>query len=192
MHAAWDAGLPIAAEQWIARHPQLAEEPETAVLVIYEEYCLREEAGESVDPAQFFARFPQWDAALRVVLDCHRLFQDESAVFPEAGSELGELRLLSELGRGGAGRVFLAAQPSLSDRLLAVKLTPRSGDEHLSLARLQHTHIVPLYLVLEFPAAQSAGAVHAVSGRSELVGRSCKAWPRPPAERSGGADRRTG
>ena len=32
-----------------------------------------------------------------------------------------------------------------------MKLAPRTGDEHLSLARLQHTHIVPLYLVLEFP-----------------------------------------
>src|SRR6185436_6995221 len=52
---------------------------------------------------------------------------------------------------GGQGRVFLATQPSLSDRPLVVKLTRRSGEEHLSLARLQHTHIVPLYLVQDFP-----------------------------------------
>ena len=32
-----------------------------------------------------------------------------------------------------------------------VKITPRSGDEHLSLARLQHTHVVPLYAVQDFP-----------------------------------------
>ena len=32
-----------------------------------------------------------------------------------------------------------------------VKLTACSGQEHLSLARLQHTHIVPLYLVQDFP-----------------------------------------
>ena len=71
--------------------------------------------------------------------------------FPTAGEEFGEFRLLRELGRGGAGRVFLATQPLLSDRPLVVKLTPRTGDEHLSLARLQHTHIVPLFLVQEFP-----------------------------------------
>ncbi len=151
MHAAWDAGLPIKAERWISQFPQLATSPETAVLVVYEELCLREEAGEKVNSAEIIGRFPQWESALRVVLDCHRLFQAESVVFPEAGSDLGELRLLRELGRGGAGRVFLAEQPSLSDRLLAVKLAPRTGEEHLSLARLQHTHIVPLYSVVEFP-----------------------------------------
>jgi serine/threonine protein kinase len=32
-----------------------------------------------------------------------------------------------------------------------VKITPRRGEEHLSLARLQHTNIVPLYLVQDFP-----------------------------------------
>jgi tetratricopeptide (TPR) repeat protein len=34
---------------------------------------------------------------------------------------------------------------------LAVKFTPRRGHEHLSLARLQHTYIVPLYSVQDFP-----------------------------------------
>ena len=32
-----------------------------------------------------------------------------------------------------------------------MKLTARRGNEHLSLARLQHTNIVPLYLVQDFP-----------------------------------------
>ncbi len=64
--------------------------------------------------------------------------------------------MIRELGRGALGRVFLATQPSLSDRLLAVKITARRGEEHLSLARLQHTNIVPLYLVQDFPAERYA------------------------------------
>jgi serine/threonine protein kinase/tetratricopeptide (TPR) repeat protein len=151
MIAAWQAGLPISAEQWLDRHPQMSAEPELAVLVIYEELCLREECGEKVDSAEIYRRFPQFEDALSVVLGCHRLIHSAPAQFPVAGEEFGEFRLLRELGRGGAGRVFLAVQPALSDRPLVVKFTPRTGAEHLSLARLQHTHIVPLFLVQEFP-----------------------------------------
>ena len=151
MLAAWQAGSTILAEQWLDRHPEVKAKPEIAVLVIYEELCLREERGEEVDSAELYGRFPQYRDALSVVLSCHRLMHADSAVFPAAGEEFGEFRLLRELGRGGAGRVFLATQPLLSDRPLVVKLTPRTGDEHLSLARLQHTHIVPLFLVQEFP-----------------------------------------
>ncbi len=66
-------------------------------------------------------------------------------VFPQVGELLAGFRLLAELGRGAAGRVFLAAQPSLGDRPVVLKVTPRGREEHLSLARLQHTNIVPLY-----------------------------------------------
>lgn len=153
MAAAWHAGRPTPAEHWLDRHSHLAASPPLAVRVIFEEVCLREEQGQRVESAEIFARFPQFKQALEVVLDCHALIQSEprKATFPEVGSQLGELQLLAELGRGGQGRVFLATQPSLSDRPLVVKITPRTGDEHLSLARLQHTHIAPLYLVQEFP-----------------------------------------
>src|SRR5256885_1132261 len=56
--------------------------------------------------------------------------------FPEVGETLGEFRLAAELGRGAVGRVFLAAQPYLGERPVVVKLTPRKGQEHLTLARL--------------------------------------------------------
>src|SRR5260370_1133801 len=70
--------------------------------------------------------------------------------FPDVGELLGEFRLLAELGRGGRGRVFVASQSSLADRALVLKVTPCDGQEQLALARLQHTHIGPLYLVQEF------------------------------------------
>ena len=149
----WHSGHSQSAEQCLADHPELQADPEAAVRIVYEEYCLREERGERMETSEILRRFPQWHDALAVLLDCHRLLRDEyePVNFPSAGQALGELRLLVELGRGALGRVFLATQPSLSDRPLVVKLTARTGQEHLSLARLQHTHIVPLYSVQDFP-----------------------------------------
>ena len=153
MGAAWRAGSQILAEEWLERHPQIHAQPELAVRIIYEEVCLREENGELINASDIYRRFPQWQDALEVVLDCHQLMQPAAAatVFPKAGEQLGEFRLLLELDRGAVGRVFLATQPALSDRPVVVKFTPCTGDEHLSLARLQHTHIAPLYLVQDFP-----------------------------------------
>jgi serine/threonine protein kinase/Tfp pilus assembly protein PilF len=70
------------------------------------------------------------------------------------GETFRGFRLLAELGRGGQGSVFLATQPALANRPVVLKLTARDGGEHLSLARLQHTHIVPL-LFAEDDAAQN-------------------------------------
>jgi eukaryotic-like serine/threonine-protein kinase len=148
----WHAGAGRPVELWLAETPELATSQEDAVRMVYEEFCIREERGEAVEAEKYYQRFPQWREALAVVLECHALLKnDEPPDFPEAGESLGELRLEKELGRGALGRVFLATQPSLSDRPLAVKITARRGQEHLSLAQLQHTHIVPLYHVLDFP-----------------------------------------
>jgi serine/threonine protein kinase len=67
--------------------------------------------------------------------------------FPAVGETVGEFRLLAALGRGVRGAVFLADQPSLANRPVVLKVTPRDGREHLSLAQLRHPHIVPLYFV---------------------------------------------
>ncbi len=48
--------------------------------------------------------------------------------------------------------VYLAAQQSLSNRRVVLKLVAPEACEHLLLARLQHTHIVPLYSVENDPA----------------------------------------
>ena len=152
MISAWQAGSPILAEQWLDLHPQISAEPEIAVLVIYEELCLREERGEKVDSAEIYRRFPQFREALSVVLSCHRLMHSDPALFPEAGEEFGEFRLLRELGprRRRPGVPGHPARRSPTGRWSSSSRRA-PGDEHLSLARLQHTHIVPLFLVQEFP-----------------------------------------
>ena len=61
------------------------------------------------------------------------------------GEVLGGFRLVAELGRGASGRIFLALQNSLAARPVVLKVTTCGQEEHLTLARLQHMNIVPLY-----------------------------------------------
>ena len=67
--------------------------------------------------------------------------------FPACGEGIGGFRLVSELGRGAFGRVYLAEEAGLGNRPVALKVTRAEGDEPRILARLQHTHIVPIYSV---------------------------------------------
>jgi serine/threonine protein kinase/Flp pilus assembly protein TadD len=77
---------------------------------------------------------------------CHRLVEAVTAL-PEVGTELLGFRLLRELGQGAFGRVYLARQGDLANRLVVLKVSPRFDDEPQTLAQLQHTNIVPVYSV---------------------------------------------
>ncbi|MBL8793593.1 MAG: tetratricopeptide repeat protein [Planctomycetia bacterium] len=148
MAARWRRGERPLAEEYLAEHAALLDTPPAAIKLICEEICLRQEHGEEVDSVQVIARFPQWRDELEVLLGCHRLLEPvvSGPRFPDIGEVLHGFELIGELGRGAQGRVFLATQPELADRPVVLKLTAVAGQEHLSLARLQHTHIVPLYL----------------------------------------------
>ena len=75
-----------------------------------------------------------------------------AVAFPEPGAELCGFRLLSELGRGAFGRVYLASQRSLGGRPVALKVARALGEEPENLARLQHANIVPIHSVHDDPA----------------------------------------
>jgi serine/threonine protein kinase/Tfp pilus assembly protein PilF len=64
---------------------------------------------------------------------------------PLPGSEFLGFRLLAELGRGAFGKVYLARQGDLANRLVVLKVSTALFDESQNLAQLQHTHIVPIY-----------------------------------------------
>ena len=148
----WRAGECPPADEFFARDRQLIEQPEAAVELIYEEFCARDAAGDGDAEADLVRRFPQWAGPLRVMVDCHRRVihsQRERPRFPAAGERVGEFKLTSEVARGARGRVFVATQAALANRPVVLKITPLDGREHLSLARLQHTHIVPLYSVFD-------------------------------------------
>lgn len=143
--AAWQRGESVSAEDLLARHPGLG--AEAAIRLIYEEVCLRRDAGQDVPTTEVVARFPHWRDEIEVLLECDRLLRPASVqtAFPDVGALLGPFRLTGELGRGASGRTYLATEPDLADRAVVLKLIPDDQEEHLRLARLQHTHIVPLY-----------------------------------------------
>lgn len=141
----WAAGERPPAEEFLADDPDLTSRPDAALEIIYEEMCQRQQA-ETADDPRWFERFPAWQGELQMLLACHCLLDAAGELrFPEVGGTFGEFLLLAELGRGLHGRVYVARQPALADRPVVLKVTPLAGQEHLSLARLQHTHIVPLY-----------------------------------------------
>ncbi len=64
---------------------------------------------------------------------------------PKVGEVFLDFLLVAELGRGAIGRVFLAHQRGLANRLVALKLSLDLHGEDQVLAQLQHTNIVPIH-----------------------------------------------
>jgi serine/threonine protein kinase len=185
----WRQGERPIAEEFLSRHPVLREHPEAAADLIYEELCLRQEFGRALPAEEVLARFPPWRPQLEVLLDCQRLLTAEIAPaarrFPSAGETLGDFLFLAELGRGAQGPVFLASQLSLGDRPVVLKLTPCDANEHLSLARLQHTHIVPLYSVQDHAARGLRALCMPYFGGATLASLLETMKSQPPARRTG-------
>src|SRR5262245_12021867 len=118
----WEAGEKIGAQWYLDRYPDLSED--TIVALVYEEFCLREEAQQKPDKEQYLARFRQVAAPLRRVLEIHELVGSGSTThglafsqtggaaglavhFPEVGQIIEGFTLVEELGRGAFARVFL-------------------------------------------------------------------------------------
>ena len=163
----WEAGECVTAQWYRERFPDLAED--TVVALVYEEFCLREDHGEKPSTDEFLARHPDLAEPLRRVFEIHELIGSATAgsstlppfssisvtpaavgvsfpsPFPEAGQTIGGFYLVEELGRGAFGRVFLAKERQLADRPVALKVTRKGSREPQALARLQHTHIVPVH-----------------------------------------------
>lgn len=150
----WRHGQRPIVEEFLARYPGVSDQSEVVVRLIYEELCLRQEYDEESGLTEIRDRFPHWRTRLDILIGCHALLHRQliGPDLPAVGEVLGDFLLIDLLGRGGAGRVYLAVQPALAERPVVLKVTPRIGQEHRSLARLQHTHIVPLYAMHEYPA----------------------------------------
>jgi serine/threonine protein kinase/Flp pilus assembly protein TadD len=86
--------------------------------------------------------------------DVHRSDPDAASrlaeavtTLPEVGTDFLGFRLIDELGQGSFGRVYLAQQGELANRLVALKVSTDLLGEPATLAQLQHTHIVPIYSI---------------------------------------------
>jgi serine/threonine protein kinase len=136
---------------------------------LVEELTDRLQAGDAVDVESFLARHPAHAERLRRLIPSLELMDDlgqwsiregnrvgPPPTDPSAGlGELGDYRILREVGRGGMGIVYEAEQVSLGRRV-ALKLLPMAAAmdprqiqrfrvEAQAAACLHHPHIVPVH-----------------------------------------------
>src|SRR5262249_26141057 len=138
----------------------------TELAELVEGLVARVKAGETVDLDALMRHHPQHAEELRKLLPTVRIMADLSGpasadpagVNVDAlGEDLGDYRLLREVGRGGMGVVYEAEQRSLRRRV-ALKVLPwaaaldpkqlqRFKNEALAAASLRHEHIVQVHAV---------------------------------------------
>jgi serine/threonine protein kinase/Tfp pilus assembly protein PilF len=210
MEYSWQRGRPCSLDSYLQTFPQLGEDSAGLADVAYEEFRLRQQAGQGVLRSEYQERYgidtsrwplnpmPErgtasdllkmrealpaddltgaaqsfqayvarhgpadlhaWQATfpgepahaqfLRAVHRANPAAAERLAVaMPEAGSAFLGFQLVDLLGKGAFGRVYLARQGDLAGRLVALKVSTDLWHESQTLARLQHTHIVPIYSV---------------------------------------------
>ncbi len=79
----WQAGERVSAEWYLEAFPDLAEDDDLAVDLVFSEFLLREEAGEAPDLAEYAARFPRFASVLALQADFHKAL-DAAASRPAA------------------------------------------------------------------------------------------------------------
>jgi serine/threonine protein kinase len=159
VQAILEEGGPVDARALLCRHPELWANKSAVLDLAYEEYCQRQEGGAPPDPDEFCDRFPVFQTSLRHLIQAHRLVEDnapllaadEPVCWPTPGDALLGFVLRSELGHGAFARVYLATEPSLGHRRVAVKVALKGAAEAETLGRLQHPNIVPIHSVQEVP-----------------------------------------
>jgi serine/threonine protein kinase/tetratricopeptide (TPR) repeat protein len=183
MQRGWHGGAGRHVEFFLGQHPQLGNHPDTVLRLVYEEVDLRKQRGEDVTLAELERRFPQYQAALAPLLA--RFAPPPAYQPPHLPHMFCNFELIEELGHGGEGHVYLGRQLDLANRPVVLKITKAAGVEHLSLARLQHTHIVPLYDVFEEKAQGQRALCMPYFGRATLKHVLEKLAPTPCAQRTG-------
>ena len=185
--AAWRRGERPAVEEFLELAPDIAAFPEAFLTLVREEICRRREHGPPPELGEYQKRFPKWADDLPALFATQPVDggSSESLIFPSCGETVGDCRLLLELGRGAQGRVFLAAQTSLADRLVVLKMGPRDCHEHLALARLLHTHVVPLHFVQDLPVHNLRVLAMPYLGGATLAQLRDELKPVPVADRTG-------
>ncbi len=124
-----EAGRPVDLEQWVKRHPAIADRLRACLKGLH----LVEEVAGAIGP------------------------MTTARAASQNGTELGDFEILRTLGRGGMGVVFEALEHSLG-RHVALKVLPfgaafdprqlaRFRVESQAAAQLHHNHIVPVYSV---------------------------------------------
>lgn len=166
----WHRGERVLAETFLVKHPELTDNVEAALDVIYNEFLLREERGEQPTVTEYVQRFPHLAGPLKVQFAADEVMnidpsdqptQTGSGTRPRVGPlpRIPGYQVLEEIGRGGMGVVYRARHLEL-DRIVALKRMrsdARQGSDELArfrreaeiVARLHHPNIVQIHDVGE-------------------------------------------
>ena len=146
---------------------------ESAIDLIYREFLVLQQLGESLEVSEYCARFPAYATRLQRLLEvdqefnslsdtgCEQIFcvganTSDTMELPLAhiGKSIGRYELIHQIGHGGTSHVYKARQIGL-DRIVAVKLLRNSvvdpqterrfKQEAELIAQLQHPNIVQLF-----------------------------------------------
>lgn len=169
----WAEGQPRSLEDYLADFPQIEDDRLALSAIAFEEYRLRQQAGESPSAAEYHRRYrintrdwpipstivdmedqptlPSTPANVSGSISSNHsasYFHEEwPSTQPDFNRSFPDFVLESELGKGAFGKVYLARQKSLANRKVALKLTSRKQNEPHVLAKLRHTNIMPIYSV---------------------------------------------
>lgn len=174
----------LALEDYLAEHSLLGLPDGMPPELIYEEYHLKEVAGLTTDINDCVERFPdKADELLRLfnVEDPNQTVLNGTSFSEsfEIGDHIDDFYLMSPLGSGAFGSVFLARQVSMQ-RLVALKISSDRGTEGQTLAQLDHPNIVRVYDQVRLPDQRlrllymqfaAGGTLQAVIRKSRMVDR---------------------
>ena len=151
LELAWSRGVQRPVEAYRDRFPDLFRDPVVVRELVREEFRLRKAAGECPEAGEYRERLGLDVAPTVPEPQPTHVLNGVTPDWPgDRAPTIGDTippgyHLTAELGRGAFGRVFLAREMGLGGRPVAVKLSTQLAGEPVTLARLQHTNIVPVY-----------------------------------------------
>jgi serine/threonine protein kinase len=193
----WQQGESVRVEAYLEAHPELRDDPDGLLDLIFNEILLREERAETPEFAEYVERFPWLAEQLRPHFAVHQFAGLAPTVAPTSGADSSEVavadglpviagyEVLQEIARGGMGVVFQARQTSLH-RVVALKMllagqlasaadAQRFRTEAEAAAELDHPNIVPIYEV-----GEADGRLY--FSMKLIEGRSLAGFQGPPRE----------
>ncbi len=171
----WKSGERADTRGVLRKHPLLRRDKSMVMELACEEFIQRRAKGEAVNAAEFSRQFP-WmrnDLLTRIMAQS---FLDRTGVvddydpppWPEIGAEFLGFQLQDDLGQGAFAQVYLATEPALGDRPVALKVGRHGLREAERLAKLRHPNVVPVYRVEHDPQTMLTAVCMPYLGRATL------------------------
>lgn len=149
-------GQGLSVGEFFAQRPEAQWQKSVVLGVACEEYFRCNEQGEAFDRGEFCRGFPAFQQSVARLLAVYDYLKQNSLLpdragtietWPEPGETVAGYQLLSGLGLGAFSRVYLAAEPAVAHRRVAVKASVEGAAEAEILGKLSHPNIVPVYSV---------------------------------------------